>query len=161
MKEDVSNLLITCINLCITDLLITLLVMTSSLGSLIDDKWLFGMIWCEFVSAINYCLIIVSMLTLCFISMDRYQAVLHPLQYHIRMTKQRVFILIAYSWFQGIVFASIPSFMKWVKYDYWEAVCAIQWFRHHRQAIYYVTAAFIFCFLAPGQILVYNYQKIL
>ena len=91
MKEDVSNLLITCINLCITDLLITLLVMTSSLGSLIDDKWLFGMIWCEFVSAINYCLIIVSMLTLCFISMDRYQAVLHPLQYHIRMTKQSLY----------------------------------------------------------------------
>ena len=159
MRKDKSNLLI--INLSITDLSMTLTVMLSAFVSLIDDKWVFGDIWCDFICATNYCLIIVSMLTLCFISLDRYQAVLHPLHYHSRMTRNRMFIMIGYSWCQGILFASIPSFMKWVEYDYWEAICAIQWFRHQARAIYYVSAAFALCFLGPGIVLVYNYVKIL
>ena len=159
MRKDISNLLI--INLSITDLSMTIFVMVSALVSLIADEWIFDKVWCDFVCAINYCLIIVSMLTLCFISVDRYQAVLNPLHYHIRMTRNRVLIMICYSWCQGILFASIPSFMNWVEYDYWEAICAIQWFRHQSQAIYYVTAAFALCFLGPGIVLVYNYLKIL
>ena len=159
MRKDKSNLLI--INLSITDLSMTLTVMLSALVSLIEDEWVFGEIWCDFICATNYCLIIVSMLTLCFISLDRYQAVMHPLHYHGRMTRTRMMVMIGYSWCQGILFASIPSFMKWVEYDYWEAICAIHWFRHRPGTIYYVVAAFALCFLGPGIILVYNYVKIL
>ena len=159
MRRDISNLLI--INLSITDLSMTIFVMISSVVSLIMDSWVFGSFWCDFVCATNYCLIIVSMLTLCFISLDRYQAVLNPLKYHRLVTRKKILIMIAYSWFQGIVFASIPPIMKWVEYDYWEAVCAIQWFRHQDRAIYYVISAFALCFLGPGIILVFNYLKIL
>ena len=159
LRRDISNLLIA--NLSITDLSMTIFVMISSLVSLISDKWLFGSVWCDFVCATNYCLIIVSMLTLCFISVDRYQAILNPLKYHTHITRKNVLMMIGYSWCQGMLFASIPSFMKWVDYDYWEAVCAIQWFRHQTQALYYVIAAFALCFLGPGIILVYNYMKIL
>lgn len=159
MRKDISNLLI--INLSITDLSMTLCIMVSALVSLIADTWVFSRVWCDFVCSTNYCLIIVSMLTLCFISIDRYQAVLNPLHYRSRMTRNRVLMMIGYSWCQGILFASIPSFMNWIEYDYWEAICAIQWFRHQTQAIYYVTAAFALCFLGPGIVLVYNYLKIL
>ncbi|XP_045186308.2 octopamine receptor beta-3R-like [Mercenaria mercenaria] len=159
MRKEVSNLLI--INLSVTDLSNTLFVMMSGLVALISDKWIFGQRWCECVCAINYCLIIVSMLTLCCISIDRYHAVMHPLSYPLRITRQRMLLIISYTWIQGITFGIAPSIAGWVAFDYWEAICAIQWHSYRPDSTVYVVIAFLICFLIPGMVLVYCYSKIL
>ncbi|KAH3854775.1 hypothetical protein DPMN_097324 [Dreissena polymorpha] len=158
LRQDVSNLLV--INLCITDLGNTIVMMTS-LIAMGMDVWSLGDFWCNSVCAINYCLIIVSMLTLCCVSVERYQAVVHPLTYHYRVTRKRLLVLMVYTWLQGLVFGLAPAIMKWISYDYWEGVCAIQWHLHRPATVIYVILAFLFCFLGPGILLVWCYKKIL
>lgn len=159
MRREVSNLLI--VNLSITDLSNTLLVMMSALIALVTDGWPLGKFWCDCTCMINYCLIIVSMLTLCCISIDRYQAVMHPLSYSLRITRKRLTAIICYTWLQGLIFGLIPSVLNWVDFDYWEAICAIQWHLYRPSSIIYVVCAFIMCFLGPGIILIYCYTFII
>ncbi|XP_064599927.1 5-hydroxytryptamine receptor 1A-like [Liolophura sinensis] len=158
LRDDRSNLFI--INLAITDLSSAIIVMSSSFVSLVADKWPFPQIVCDFVCAANYCFIIVSMLTLSFISIDRYQAVINPLLYIQRMTRPKIFAMISYSWLQGVAFACIPVAFRWVSYDYWEVICAIEW-HTDPQALYYVILAFLMCFLIPGIILAVCYFCVL
>jgi hypothetical protein len=158
LRSDNSNLLI--VNLSITDLASAVFVMMSTFISLVQDSWNLGAVWCDVVCALNYCLIIVSMLTLCAISLDRYQAILHPLKYHERMTRCVIFSSIGYAWFQGILFCIIPVIFDWIEYDYWEIVCAIHWHRQRERAIYYVVTAFLLCFLLPGLVLLFCYVSI-
>lgn len=159
MRKDISNLLI--INLSIIDLSITVFVMVSSLTALIADNWLLGAVWCDIVYATSYSLIIVSTLTLCCISMERYQAVLYPLRYSLRMTRTRMKLIIVYTWIQGITFGCVPSISGWVLFDYWEAICGLQWHRYRSEAILYLAFTFLLCFLIPGIVLIYCYSKIL
>ncbi|XP_060574807.1 octopamine receptor beta-3R-like [Ruditapes philippinarum] len=135
--------------------------MLSASLALITDEWIFGRHWCDFICATNYCLIIVSMLTLCCISIDRYHAVMHPLSYPLFVTRKRMVMVIAFTWIQGITFGIAPSIAGWVAFDYWEAICAIQWHNYRPDSIIYVVLAFLLCFLIPGIVLIYCYSKIL
>ncbi|XP_069119281.1 histamine H2 receptor-like [Argopecten irradians] len=155
LREEHASVLI--VNLAVTDLINGLTVMVSSFSSMVADRWVFGHAMCSIVCAINYCLIITSMLTLCFISFDRYQAVLRPLAYPMWISRTKVNVTIVYSWFQGVVFSVVPVILQWIQYDYWEAVCAIQWQQEKEQAVYYVVTAFLLCFFLPGLALVVNY----
>ncbi|XP_033735472.1 5-hydroxytryptamine receptor 1-like [Pecten maximus] len=155
LREAQASFLI--VNLAVTDLINGLTVMVSSFCSMVADHWVFGDAMCSIVCAINYCLIITSMLTLCFISFDRYQAVLHPMKYPMWISRNKVCMAIAYSWIQGVVFSVVPVILQWIQYDYWEAVCAIQWQQEKKQAVYYVVTAFLLCFFLPGLALVVNY----
>lgn len=159
IRKNISNLLI--INLSIIDLGITVFVMASALTALLSDKWLLGETWCNIVYATSYSLIIVSTLTMCCISMDRYQAVLYPFTYSLRITRTRMKIVIVYTWIQGLTFGCAPSIYGWVLFDYWEAVCGIQWHRYRSETILYLALAFFLCFLIPGLVLIYCYSKIL
>ncbi|XP_050416715.2 octopamine receptor 1-like [Patella vulgata] len=135
--------------------------MLSSLGTFIDDGWPFGIFWCYFVCAANYCLIIVSMMTLCFISIDRYIAIVHSLRYPTKITQKRVLCMIFSVWFQGISFSIVPVLYYWIEFDYWEVICAISWYKERQRALYYVIFAFILCFLLPGLVLAYCYYHVL
>ncbi|XP_052769147.1 octopamine receptor beta-2R-like isoform X2 [Mya arenaria] len=159
LRQEVSNLLI--VNLSVTDLGNTVLVMASALVSLLYDGWPLGSFFCSCICALNYCLIIVSMLTLSCISIDRFQAVMHPLSYGLRVTRRRLNAIIIYTWIQGLSFGMAPSFLNWVAYDYWEAICAIQWHMYKPSSVIYVTIAFLLCFLGPGIVLIWCYLKIL
>ena len=50
----------------------------------------------------NYCLIVVSMMTLGFISLDRFVHIKYPLQYANMMTVCRIRLLIIWTWIQGL-----------------------------------------------------------
>ncbi|XP_022095359.1 alpha-2A adrenergic receptor-like [Acanthaster planci] len=159
LREKTTNILL--INLSMTDLLNATLVMPGALVSLIADRWLLGMYWCYTQCALNYWFIIVSMLTLAMISIDGFYAVIHPLHYMNIITPKVTRLGICYAWFQGCVFALIPALYRWVVYDYWEVVCAIDWDNeHHDEVIAYVSVAFITCFLIPTGVIVFCYLKI-
>ena len=157
LRENVSYMFI--INLGISDLLMAMVVMTSSLHMLLFNWKSINTVWCDVVCAVNYCLIIVSMLTLSFISVERYYAVLQPLHYLRRVTKTKIISVLAYSWFQALVFAGAPIVKNWIHYDYWEVVCAIKW--SESQTDIYVVCAFIFCFLCPGILMCICYFRII
>ena len=159
LRTQCSNFFI--INLSITDMSNAVIVMSTSWFTIVTNAQQVAALWCNICCMANYCFIIVSMLTLSFISIDRYIAILYSLKYPMIVTNKLILALIAYAWFQGIVFASAPAIMDWVVYDYWEAICAIAWHKQQSQAIYYVTSAFILCFMLPGIIMLFSYVYIM
>lgn len=161
LKENMSNLFIT--NLAITDLINGMTVMLTTIVALIQDEWILGKICCDVQCGLNYCFIIVSMLTLSLISVDRYQAVKHALNYRIRVTRSRIKIALGITWMQGIAFALVPVVLNWAHYDYWEMVCAINWWNDEAATsiLIYVVVAFIMCFTIPCIIIAHNYTVII
>lgn len=158
LRQETGNIFLA--NLSITDMTNAVIVMTASVHSTVWDRWLLPLVWCNIVCMMNYVLIIVSMLTLCFIALDRYVAVVHALKYQTIVTKGKVLALISYAWFQGLVFGIAPWLRDWVQYDYWELICAIDWDRDSRDTVIYVLAAFTLCFLFPAAVLIVCYYKV-
>ncbi|GFR60133.1 histamine H2 receptor [Elysia marginata] len=159
LRSEKSNMFL--VNLSITDVGSACVVMTSSLHAMAADQWHLGSVWCDLVCGANYAFIIVSMLTLCFISLDRYAAVVYALRYQGWVTRRKISLLLAWAWFQGICFGLAPVLAKWVRYDYWEVVCAIVWHEDATNTLTYVIVAFAICFLMPGVILAVAYCKII
>ncbi|XP_076313685.1 5-hydroxytryptamine receptor 4-like [Tachypleus tridentatus] len=154
LRLHVSNLLI--VNLAVTDLLTSLMVTIPSITTLVYDRWILGDALCKLHCILNYCFIIVSILSLSMITIDRAVAVKHPLRYVQIMTTCRIGFMIGYAWLQGLAFSIIPCVYNWIHFDYWEAVCAIKW-EVNLAIIAYVIIAFLCCFIAPaGTIVFYN-----
>ncbi|KAK2141295.1 hypothetical protein LSH36_1126g00046 [Paralvinella palmiformis] len=156
LKDKVSNIFL--VNLSITDLSNAFCIMLSALFCISLDLDRVNTIWCNFLCIMNYCLIIVSMMTLALISIDRLLSVLYPFKYHDIVTKGRVVTVIVFTWIQGFIFGIAPACQGWVHYDYWEAICAINWHQEPRSGpINYVIAAFALCFVLPAIVMSISY----
>jgi hypothetical protein len=58
------------------------------------------------------------MMTLCYISIDRFHAIIFPLTYIQRINGKVIGMAIASSWIEGIIFSIVPMIENWIKYDY-------------------------------------------
>ncbi|KAI8516992.1 hypothetical protein Bbelb_055730 [Branchiostoma belcheri] len=74
------------LNLACCDIGITLLVIPFSLTSSIFNQWVFGPEWCQGQGFIGNLLFCASILTLAVVSVDRFSAILRPLQYNSTFT---------------------------------------------------------------------------
>ena len=158
LRDQVANLFI--INLSITDLCSAMVVMCTGFVALVADLRSVNSLWCNTVCAGNYCFIIVSMMTLSAISVERLLAIYCPLRYTVMVTSARVKVICAYTWLQGLAFGCVPVFLHWVHYDYWEAICAIDWQVEKQTAVYYVIVAFVVNFGVPGMVMLVCYLAI-
>ncbi|XP_071952613.1 histamine H2 receptor-like [Antedon mediterranea] len=153
-----SNLLL--MLLAVTDLTNGLLIMPPTIISTFMNRWVFGNMICTFQCSLNYCLIIISMLTLAMISCDRMIAVTRPMKYQLIVTRRRIKVAIFMSCLQGVVIGVAPGFKSWVVYDNSEKVCAIDWENSGIEGKYYVASAFLLCFLLPGGLMLINFIRI-
>jgi len=64
---------------------------------------------CYIQCAMNYCLIVVSMMTLGFVSVDRFIHIVYPLHYINIVTATRVRITIIWTWIQGLIIGKCVS----------------------------------------------------
>lgn len=158
IRDENASLFI--VNLSVADMISAIVVMVSSLHALASDKWVMGQAWCDIVCGANYTLIIVTMFTLCYVSLDRYIAVKHALHYHARVTRTRIYILLGYAWCLGICFGLVPILYHWIIFDYWEAVCAIAWHEDREHVLLFVTVGFSLCFALPSAVLIIAYCKV-
>lgn len=53
--------------------------------------------------AMNYCLIVVSMMTLGFVSIDRFIHIIYPMRYSMIITISRIRMSIIWTWIQGVI----------------------------------------------------------
>ncbi|XP_069092848.1 trace amine-associated receptor 4-like [Pleurodeles waltl] len=98
-----TNFLI--LSLATTDFLLGLVVMPYSMVRSIESCWYFGDLFCTLHTCCDIMLCTASIFHLCFISIDRYYAVCHPLHYMTKITIPVIEGFVFISWSAPFVFA--------------------------------------------------------
>lgn len=101
------------VSLAFADTLVALLAMTFNASHMIAGKWLFGRTVCDFWNSCDVLFSTASIMHLCCISVDRYYAIIKPLEYPTTITGKRVVIMIACVWLSSGLISFIPIFLGW------------------------------------------------
>ncbi|CAF93617.1 unnamed protein product, partial [Tetraodon nigroviridis] len=92
------------VSLAVSDFLLGFLVMLPDMIQLAETCWYFGDILCKVHLSFAVMLCTASIINLSLISIDRYNAVIHPLLYRRKMTGNVVLLMIFVSWsISGVV----------------------------------------------------------
>lgn len=102
-------------NLCIVDLIAGIILIPAAIDSLLIEtearRTNFKLV-CQFFGFINSFYGIASSLTVAVIALDRYHSILNCLRYEVIVTPRRTVFVIAWTWFQAIMFSLCP-FLGW------------------------------------------------
>uniref|UniRef100_T1JH54 G-protein coupled receptors family 1 profile domain-containing protein n=1 Tax=Strigamia maritima TaxID=126957 RepID=T1JH54_STRMM len=101
------------VSLACADLLVALLAMSFNASYELLGEWIFGPIACDFWNTFDVFFSTASIMHLCCISVDRYYAIIKPLEYPLKMTGKRVFIMLVIVWVSAAIISFIPIFMGW------------------------------------------------
>ncbi|CAL4123101.1 unnamed protein product [Meganyctiphanes norvegica] len=150
------------VSLAIADSLVALCAMTFNASVELSGRWLFGYIMCDLWNSFDVYFSTVSILHLCCISVDRYLAIVKPLEYPIHMNKRRVLLMIALAWAAPSLISFIPIFLGWyaekehLKYrSQHPDTCTFE------VNEWYVIVSSAFSFWIPATVMVCLYWKIL
>ena len=100
-------------SLAFADMLVALCAMTFNASIQITGRWMFGYVMCDMWNSFDVFFSTVSILHLCCISVDRYFAILRPLEYRTHMSKRTVAAMLTVSWSAPAVISFIPIFLGW------------------------------------------------
>ena len=100
-------------SLAFADMLVALCAMTFNASIQITGRWMFGYIMCDMWNSFDVFFSTVSILHLCCISVDRYFAILRPLEYRTHMNKRTVAAMLAVSWTTPAAISFLPIFLGW------------------------------------------------
>ncbi|XP_072037492.1 histamine H2 receptor-like [Amphiura filiformis] len=98
-----------------------------------------------------------SVMTLAAVSIDRYYAILKPLQYTTIVTTSRAAVFLCLIWILSLLMALLPI-IGWSEYIFlpWNTVCISNWLTYKSYGYFYLTVSFFI----PFSILVFCYYKI-
>ncbi|KAL0811208.1 hypothetical protein ABMA28_009638 [Loxostege sticticalis] len=94
-------------------MLVALCAMTFNASSELTDDWLFGPLVCDIYNSLDVYFSSASILHLCCISVDRYYAIVRPLEYPVTMTHRTVCFMLANVWLWPAFISFVPIFMGW------------------------------------------------
>lgn len=102
------------VSLAAADLLVAICAMTFNASvELSGGKWLFGAIMCNLWNSLDVYFSTASILHLCCISVDRYYAIVSPLEYTVIMRQSTVGCMLGSAWVLPALISFIPIFMGW------------------------------------------------
>lgn len=149
------------VSLALADLLVALGAMTfNAIVSVTNGRWLFGDFLCDLWNSLDVYFSSASIWHLCCISVDRYYAIVRPLQYPTSMTQRTVFCTLFWVWSLPLLISFLPIFAKWYTTDEHQ-----NHRRNHPEECtfvvnqYYVILSSSFSFWIPGVIMVVMYYK--
>ncbi|GIX95546.1 octopamine receptor beta-2R [Caerostris darwini] len=105
------------VSLAFADTLVALLAMTFNASHMIAGKWIFNQTVCDFWNSCDVLFSTASIMHLCCISVDRYYAIIKPLEYPTKITAKLVAVMIACVWFSSGLISFIPIFLGWYTTD--------------------------------------------
>uniref|UniRef100_A0A182LW99 G-protein coupled receptors family 1 profile domain-containing protein n=1 Tax=Anopheles culicifacies TaxID=139723 RepID=A0A182LW99_9DIPT len=95
------------------DMLVALCAMTFNASVELSGRWLFGAFMCDVWNSLDVYFSTASILHLCCISVDRYFAIVRPLEYPLYMTQRTVFFMLANVWVLPALISFTPIFLGW------------------------------------------------
>ncbi|XP_025262680.1 octopamine receptor beta-3R isoform X3 [Camponotus floridanus] len=102
------------VSLAAADLLVAMCAMTFNASvELSGGKWLFGAVMCDLWNSLDVYFSTASILHLCCISVDRYYAIVSPLEYTVIMKQSTVGCMLGSAWVLPALISFIPIFMGW------------------------------------------------
>ncbi|XP_068152479.1 octopamine receptor beta-1R [Drosophila tropicalis] len=101
------------VSLAVADMLVALCAMTFNASVMISGKWMFGSLMCDMWNSFDVYFSTASIMHLCCISVDRYYAIVQPLDYPLIMTHRRVFIMLLMVWLSPALLSFLPICSGW------------------------------------------------
>ncbi|CAL4121863.1 unnamed protein product, partial [Meganyctiphanes norvegica] len=101
------------VSMAFADMLVALMAMFFNASVQITNTWLFGAVMCDLWNSMDVYFCTVSILHLCCISIDRYTAIVQPLDYPMRMTRKTVLLMLAVVWVAPVTISVLPIFLGW------------------------------------------------
>lgn len=102
------------VSLALADMLVAIWAMCFNASvEITQGKWLFGYFMCDVWNSLDVYFSTVSILHLCCISVDRYYAIVQPLDYPLIMTQKKLGIMLAVVWCSPALVSFLPIFMGW------------------------------------------------
>ena len=130
------------LNLACADLLLAVLAMPFTMVSSITYNWIFGPFMCTVQAVLNSLFCEASIMTLLFVSLERFIAIVFPLKYETIMTPKTVKFIMGYTWFHALLCASSTfAFSRFVFLEF-ESICTVDWSYN-----FAYTLVFAMCFL--------------
>ncbi|XP_053669669.1 uncharacterized protein LOC128720048 [Anopheles nili] len=105
------------VSLAMADMLVALCAMTFNASVELSGRWLFGSFMCNVWNSLDVYFSTASILHLCCISVDRYFAIVRPLEYPLYMTQRTVFFMLANVWVLPALISFTPIFLGWYTTD--------------------------------------------
>ncbi|KAL2094473.1 hypothetical protein ACEWY4_009192 [Coilia grayii] len=100
-----TNLLI--LSLAVADFLMGLVVIPVDGRTFIETCWYFGDFLCTVFPVVMYTIFSGSLTNIFLISLDRYIAVMDPLQYKVRVTNKKVVLSVLLGWLYAFIYALV------------------------------------------------------
>ncbi|XP_042244614.1 G-protein coupled receptor 26 [Thunnus albacares] len=113
------------LNLSFSNILLSLINMPATFLGVTKRTKPFGDLFCQAVSFAETFLTINTMLSMAALSMDRWIAVVFPLNYSSKMRYRDAFLIVGYSWLQSLTFSLTQLLMDWGGYSHTYATCTV------------------------------------
>lgn len=102
------------VSLALADMLVAIFAMCFNFSvEITDGKWIFGYFMCDVWNSLDVYFSTASILHLCCISVDRYYAIVQPLDYPLIMTHGRLAVMLGVVWCSPALVSFLPIFMGW------------------------------------------------
>ena len=101
------------VSLAVADLLVACVVMTFAMANDIQQKWMFGGVFCRIWISFDIMCSTASILNLCVISLDRYIHIQNAMYYDAWMTTRKALMFIASVWFLSALISFLPIHLGW------------------------------------------------
>lgn len=102
------------VSLALADMLVAIWAMCFNFSvEITNGQWLFGYFMCDVWNSLDVYFSSASILHLCCISVDRYYAIVQPLDYPLIMTTSKLGIMLAVVWCSPALVSFLPIFMGW------------------------------------------------
>ncbi|XP_060528427.1 octopamine receptor beta-3R-like [Cylas formicarius] len=149
------------VSLAMADMLVALCAMTFNASVELTGGWKFGPFMCDVWNSLDVYFSTASIWHLCCISVDRYYAIVRPLEYPITMTHKTVSIMLANVWILPALISFMPIFLGWYTtdehLDYVETNPDECMFVVNR---YYAVISSSISFWVPGVVMITMYYRI-
>ncbi|CAH1155779.1 unnamed protein product [Phaedon cochleariae] len=102
------------VSLALADMLVAIWAMCFNFSvEVTGGQWIFGYFMCDVWNSLDVYFSTASILHLCCISVDRYYAIVQPLDYPLIMTNVRLVFMLALVWCSPALLSFLPIFMEW------------------------------------------------